>query len=143
MNVHEMIKIARSLEEENVDSQPNIEFQQISLFSESKSDKFIIESKNERKNINIKQIINTLESLVDNFLDKDMNLTKSSSSFSTSSSTDKKSSQNVLRSALGVFFRRPWLSELKIEDMFKLDPISVDEFVLNYDANTHVTIDAV
>jgi len=131
MNVLEMIKIARSLEEENVDSQPNIEFQQISLFSDSKSDKFIIESKNERKNINIKQIINTLESLVDNFLEKDMNLTKSSSSLSTSSSTYKKSSKNVLRSALGVFFRRPWLSELKIEDMFKLEPISVDEFVLN------------
>jgi len=131
MNIHEMIKIAHSLEEENSDSQQNIESQHVSLFSDTKSEKFIIESKNERKNLNIKQIINTLECLVDVFLDKDMNLTKSTSSFSTTSSTYKKSNKNVLRSALGVFFRRPWLSELKIEDMFKLEPISADEFVLN------------
>jgi len=91
----------------------------VSLFSDQRTDKFIIEANNERKNEIVRQIVSTLECLSDNFIDKDLN----SSKISDFSSTSIKKSKNVLRSALGVSLRRPWLNELKIEDMFKLEPI--------------------
>jgi len=50
---------------------------------------------------------------------------------------------NVLRSALGVSQRRSWMIELKIEDMFRLDPISTDEFVLSYDPGNYISIDSI
>merc|ERR1712127_83178 len=61
----------------------------------------------------------------------------------TNSSSIKRCNKNVLRSALGVSLRRPWLSELKIEDLFKIESISSDEFVIQSDASVFVTIDAV
>lgn len=39
----------------------------------------------------------------------------------------------MLRSALGVSLRRPWLKDLNIEEMFKLEPIYTDEFILTKD----------
>jgi len=49
----------------------------------------------------------------------------------------------VLRSALGVSQRRSWMIDLKIEDMFRLDPITIDEFVLSYDPGNYISIDSV
>lgn len=49
----------------------------------------------------------------------------------------------MLRSALGVSQRRSWMIELKIEDMFRLDPISTDEFVLSYDPGNYISIDSI
>jgi hypothetical protein len=125
-NICELIKVASSIasDEKYINN--------VALFSECKSDKLIIESKNERKNDIIKRIVETLESLTDNFPDKDPD-SSSALNNSTNSSNFKKTSHNVLRSALGVSLRRPWLSELKIEDLFKIDPIYTDEFILTYD----------
>jgi len=33
--------------------------------------------------------------------------------------------------------------DLKIEDMFRLDPITIDEFVLSYDPGNYISIDSV
>lgn len=105
--------------------------------------KLILESKNERKNDITKRIVETLEGLTDNFPDKDFDTTSTTLNNSTNSSSIKRCNKNVLRSALGVSLRRPWLSELKIEDLFKIESISSDEFVIQSDASVFVTIDAV
>lgn len=102
-----------------------------------------MESKTERKNDITKRIVETLEGLTDNFPDKDFDTTSTTLNNSTNSSSIKRCNKNVLRSALGVSLRRPWLSELKIEDLFKIESISSDEFVIQSDASVFVTIDAV
>jgi hypothetical protein len=102
-----------------------------------------LESKTERKNDITKRIVETLEGLTDNFPDKDFDTTSTTLNNSTNSSSIKRCNKNVLRSALGVSLRRPWLSELKIEDLFKIESISSDEFVIQSDASVFVTIDAV
>jgi len=131
-NIMELIKLAKAMLHEGEVAKHNV-----NLFSDTRTEKFIIEANNERKNEIVRQIITTLEGLTENFIERDVNISK----LSDVSSLSQK--RNVLRSALGVSLRRPWLNELKIEDMFKIQPIYTDEFVLTQDANIHVTIDAV
>jgi len=114
-NILELIKLSSG-----VLNEADMSKHHVNLFSDQKTDKFIIEANNERKNEIVRQIVSTLECLSDNFINTDLNSSKISD---TSSSSIKKHSKNVLRSALGVSLRRPWLTELKIEDMFKLEPI--------------------
>lgn len=138
-NIVELIKIAQSITNwDDIKSTVNI----FSDAHDSAKSKLILESKTERKNDITKRIVDTLEGLTDNFPDKDFDMSTTLNN-STNSSTIKKAGRNVLRSALGVTLRRPWLTELKIEDLFKIESISQDEFVIQSDASVFVTIDAV
>jgi len=139
-NILELIKISQSII--NYDELKT----NINIFSDAQDlvkNKLILESKTERKNDITKRIVDTLEGLTDNFLDKDFDMTSTTLNNSTNSSIKKVAGRNVLRSALGVTLRRPWLTELKIEDLFKIESISQDEFVIQSDASVFVTIDAV
>jgi hypothetical protein len=139
-NILELIKIAQSITNwDDFKSNVNI----FSDAQDSAKNKLILESKNERKNDITKRIVDTLEGLTDNFPDKDFEITSTTLNNSTNSTSIKQSGRNVLRSALGVTLRRPWLTELKIEDLFKIESISQDEFVIQSDASVFVTIDAV
>lgn len=121
-HLNEVIKVANSINVSNMIN-PDQNKDEIKLFTHIATSKFIIESKNERKCESIKQILNTLESLQD-FLVSNGNTSISrinnNDYNSINSSKLLVNNKNVLRSALGVSTRRPWLSELKIEDMFKM-----------------------
>lgn len=131
-NFNELNKITKTINVPTANSD-----EEIKLFSNEKSDKFIIESNVDRKIENIRQIISTLEHIQNYFWNKggfnESNLSNDENSTNNDifNNSAPKKLFNVLRSALGVSQRRSWMIDLKIEDMFRLDPINTDEFILS------------
>jgi len=106
LNIEELNKIITKMDLSNKENYP---FN--SLFNENVSDKFIIEKNEENKTECLLQIRYTLDYLLKIFNFEDLE----------SLNNIKLSSNQVLRSYLGVSRRRQWVSEFKMEDLFKLD----------------------
>lgn len=81
-NILELVKVAYSVSTDDESHKKDV-----TLFSDQKTDKFIIEANNERKNEITKQIISTLENITDNFVEK-KDLNRSRTSWDANSSTN-------------------------------------------------------